>query len=127
MMIHGRLQWSLAAGMVFFSAAALVASFFGGDSGDTSVAVSTTTSVVVATTTTTTSIVPTSYTVQYGESIFSIAQKFGLDMKEIIELNKIDNPDKIGAGAKILLPQGAAVVETTTTTTTTAVVAAGTP
>lgn len=124
MMIHGRLQWSLAAGMLFFSAAALVASFFGGNSGETSVAVPVTTTVVVAAATTTTSVVPTSYTVQFGESIFSIAQKYGLDMKEIIELNKIEDPDKLGVGDKILLPQGAAVVETTTTTP---VVAAGTP
>lgn len=124
MMIHGRLQWSLAAGMLFFSAAALVASFLGGDSGDTAVIASTTTTAVIATSTTSTSVVPTSYTVQFGESIFSIAQKYGLDMKEIIELNKIENPDKLGAGDKILLPQGAAVVETTTTTT---VVAAGAP
>ena len=85
---------------------------------------STTTTALVAPTTTSTSVVPTSYTVQFGESIFSIAQKYGLDMKEIIDLNKIENPDKLGAGDKILLPQGAAVVETTTTTV---LVAAGTP
>ena len=125
MMIHGRLQWSLAAGMLFFSAAALVASFLGGESGDSSIALSTTTTIVVASTsTTTTSVVPTSYTVQFGESIFSIAQKYGLDMKEIIDLNKIKNPDKLGAGDKILLPQGVAAVATTTTTP---VVAVGTP
>lgn len=123
-MIHGRLQWSLAAGMLFFSAAALVASFVGGDSKSAPVVAPSTTVSVVATTTTTTSVVPTTYTVQFGESIFSIAQKYGLDMKEIIDLNKIENPDKLGAGDKILLPQGAAVVETTTTT---AAVTAGTP
>ena len=37
-----------------------------------------------------------------GESLFSIAQKFNLDMQEIIDLNELSDPDKFDAGGALL-------------------------
>ena len=104
MIIHGRLQWALAIGVLAFSFAAVVASIMGG--GDASSAATTTTTSSVATTTTTTIAVPLKHVVKSGESLFSIAQLYSVKMEAIIELNKLDNPDKLGLGDEILLPQG---------------------
>ena len=117
MIIHGRLQWALAAGVLVFSFAAVVASML--DGGNGTVATTTTTS-LVATTTTTTIPVPLKHVVQSGESLFSISQMYSVKMEAIIELNNIDNPDKISAGDEILLPQGsfARVAPVTSTSVT---------
>ena len=104
MIIHGRLQWALAIGVLAFSFAAVVASIMGG--GDASSAATTTTTSSVATTTTTTIAVPLKHVVKSGESLFSIAQLYSVKMEPIIELNKLDNPHKLGLGDEILLPQG---------------------
>jgi len=109
--------------MLVFSVAALAASFIGGD--DVSSQTTTTTStILIATTTTSTTLMPKTYTVLSGESIFSIAEKFGLGMQAIIDLNKIDKPDKISAGDQILLPQGENKVAGAPTSS---IVAPGTP
>ncbi len=117
MIIHGRLQWALAAGVLVFSFAAVIASLLDGGS---STAVTTTTTSLVATTTTTTIPVPLKHVVQSGESLFSIGQLYSVKMEEIIELNNIDDPDKISAGDEILLPQGsvARVAPVTSTSVT---------
>lgn len=104
MIIHGRLQWALAIGVLAFSFAAVVASLLGG--GDGSPAATTTTTSSVATTTTTTIPVPLKHLVRRGESLFSIAQLYSVKIDAIIELNNLDNPDKLEVGDEILLPQG---------------------
>jgi LysM repeat protein len=120
MIVHGRLQWALAIGVLAFSFAAVVASIMGG--GDASSAATTTTTSSVATTTTTTIAVPLKHVVKSGESLFSIAQLYSVKMEAIIELNKLDNPDKLGLGDEILLPQGsvARVAPVTSTSVTSA-------
>ena len=117
MIIHGRLQWALAAGVLVFSFAAIVASLL--DGGNGTVATTTTTS-LVATTTTTTIPVPLKHVVQSGESLFSIGQMYSVKMEAIIELNNIDDPDKLAVGDEILLPQGsvARVAPVTSTSVT---------
>ncbi len=120
MIIHGRLQWALAIGVLAFSFAAVVASILGG--GDGSSAATTTTTSSVASTTTTTIAVPLKHVVKSGESLFSIAQLYAVKMEAIIELNKLDNPDKLALGDEILLPQGsvARVAPVTSTSVTSA-------
>jgi LysM repeat protein len=117
MIIHGRLQWALAAGVLVFSFAAVIASLLDGGS---STAVTTTTTSLVATTTTTTIPVPLKHVVQSGESLFSIGQMYSVKMEAIIELNSIDDPDKLAVGDEILLPQGsvARVAPVTSTSVT---------
>jgi len=118
MILRGRLQWSLAAGMLIFSIAAVVASFIGGDEESTSVDTTTSsTSSTVAASTTTTSAPPSEYTVMPGESVFSIAQKFNLDMQEIIDLNGLDEPDKVDAGDVLKLPSATGFVAVIPNTT----------
>ncbi len=118
MIIHGRLQWALAIGVLAFSFAAVVASLLGG--GDGSAAATTTTTSLVATTTTSTIPVPLKHVVQSGESLFSIGQLYSVKMEAIIELNNIDDPDKLAVGDEILLPQGsvARVAPVTSTSVT---------
>jgi len=117
MIIHGRLQWALAAGVLVFSFAAIVESLLDGGNGT---AATTTTTSVVATTTTTTIPVPLKHVVQSGESLFSIGQMYSVKMEAIIELNNIDDPDKLAVGDEILLPQGsvARVAPVTSTSVT---------
>ena len=128
MIIHGRLQWALAIGVLAFSFAAVVASLLGG--GDGSAAATTTTTSLVATTTTSTIPVPLKHVVQSGESLFSIGQLYSVKMEAIIELNNIDDPDKISAGDEILLPQGSVArvaPVTSTSATSTALVTTSAP
>jgi LysM repeat protein len=117
MIIHGRLQWALAAGVLVFSFAAVIASLLDGGS---STAATTTTTSLVAVTTTTTIPVPLKHVVQSGESLFSIGQMYSVKMEAIIELNNMDDPDKLAVGDEILLPQGsvARVAPVTSTSVT---------
>ena len=75
----------------------------------------------VTTTTTfggpTTTYVPKSYTVQSGESLFSIAQRFNLSAPALVELNKIKDPDRVSAGTVLLLPPSNGFVAIGATTT----------
>jgi LysM repeat protein len=128
MIIHGRLQWALAIGVLAFSMAAVVASLLGG--GDGSPAATTTTTSSVAATTTTTIAVPLKHVVKSGESLFSIAQLYSVKMEAIIELNNLDNPDKLAVGDEVLLPQGSiarVAPVTSTSVTSTALVTTSAP
>jgi len=128
MIIHGRLQWALAIGVLAFSLAAVVASLLGG--GDSSSAATTTTTSSVAATTTTTIAVPLKHVVKSGESLFSIAQLYSVKMEAIIELNNLDNPDKLAVGDEVLLPQGSiarVAPVTSTSVTSTALVTTSAP
>lgn len=72
---------------------------------------------------TTTSVAPTSsvparqYTVLPGESLYNIAQKFNLSAPALVELNRIKNPDQVGAGTVLLLPPSNGFVPIGQTTT----------
>lgn len=87
-----------------FSLAAVAASFVGGDDSASTTTTSTSAPTTVPASTTTTSAPPSDYTVMPGESLFSIAQKFNLDMQEIIDINQLDDPDKLNAGVVLKLP-----------------------
>lgn len=65
----------------------------------------------------TTTYVPKTYTVQSGESLFSIAQRFNLSAPALVELNKIKNPDRVSAGTVLLLPPSNGFVAIGATTT----------
>lgn len=48
------------------------------------------------------------YIVQKGDTLFSIAFSHGLDYREVVELNKIDDPSLIKIGQQLRLPQDTA-------------------
>lgn len=89
----------------------LVAACGGGDpSGDAATlppiaTTSTTTTTVFVTTT----IVYVKHTVQPGETLFIIADAYGVTMDELIEINEIENPDYIQAGEVLLVPSNGTV------------------
>ena len=47
---------------------------------------------------------PLIYTVQAGDTLFSIAQRFGLTLDEVVEANNISNPDVIFEGDTLTIP-----------------------
>jgi HlyD family secretion protein len=47
----------------------------------------------------------TEYTVQKGDILSAIAQKYGTDVKDILALNQIDNPDSLRVGQVIRIPK----------------------
>ena len=73
----------------------------------------------IATTTTTTTMppttttIPSSYVIQRGDSLFGIANMFGISTAELAAYNGIANPDDIQAGQTLRIPQPG---ETTTST-----------
>ncbi|MEY2968934.1 MAG: LysM domain [Actinomycetota bacterium] len=103
--------------MVVFSLAAVAASFVGGDDSASTTTTSTSAPTTVPASTTTTSAPPSDYTVMPGESLFSIAQKFNLDMQEIIDINQLDDPDKLNAGDVLKLPSATGFVAVIPNTT----------
>jgi len=46
------------------------------------------------------------YTIQQGDTLFGIAEAFGVTMDEIISFNAIADPDAIQAGQRIQIPPG---------------------
>jgi peptidoglycan/xylan/chitin deacetylase (PgdA/CDA1 family) len=46
------------------------------------------------------------YTVGRGDTLFSIAQKYGTTVEAIVELNGIEDPDEIEVGQVLLIPAG---------------------
>jgi lipoprotein NlpD len=79
----------------------------------------------IATTTTTTTLPPTTttlpdfYIIQEGDTLFAIAQKFGLSFPELAAYNGISNPDDIQAGQKLRIPKPGEVIPTTVAPPTT--------
>ncbi|MEO7397659.1 MAG: LysM domain-containing protein, partial [Ilumatobacteraceae bacterium] len=65
----------------------------------------------IATTTTTTTLAPTTTTIpefhviQSGETLFQIAETYGLSYAELAAYNGITNPDDIQAGQKLKIPR----------------------
>ena len=81
---------------------------------------------IITTTTTTTmppttTTIPSTYEIQSGDSLFSIAEMFGLTFAELAAYNGITNPDDIQAGQVLDIPQPGE------TTTTVAVAVTGAP
>ncbi|MDE0195190.1 MAG: LysM domain-containing protein [bacterium] len=44
------------------------------------------------------------YTVQAGDTLFSVAQRFGVSLDDVIEANNISNPDVIYEGDTLTIP-----------------------
>jgi LysM repeat protein len=49
------------------------------------------------------------YVVQRGDTMYSIARRFGTTVEAIAQINNISNPSRIFAGQKLLIPRGANV------------------
>jgi LysM repeat protein len=47
---------------------------------------------------------PITYKIQPGDSLSSIAQKFGVTVDDIVKANNIENPNEIYAGQEIIIP-----------------------
>jgi LysM repeat protein len=63
-----------------------------------------TTTTTSSTTTTTAPAQPRYYVIQRGETLSIIAERFGVTVAAIVDLNKITNPDRIEAGVTIEIP-----------------------
>ena len=63
------------------------------------------------------SVVPTTYTVKGGDTLYSIAREHGMDFRELIALNGIENPNQIAVGRvlkiKAASPESSDVAVTT--------------
>ncbi|CAB4857267.1 unannotated protein [freshwater metagenome] len=117
-----RARLALVIGLV--SSAALVAACSSDSSAnDTLPPISTTSTTTTMPATTTT--IPQVYVVRKGDSLFSIAKKFGISAADLAAFNNITDPDKIQAGQKLNLPQqGETVTLPPTTAPTTPVTTA---
>ena len=58
------------------------------------------------------------YTIQQGDTLFGIAEAFGVTMDELISFNAIADPDAIQAGQRIQIPPGGTPPTPTAPTTT---------
>ncbi|MCA9907174.1 MAG: LysM peptidoglycan-binding domain-containing protein [Anaerolineae bacterium] len=47
----------------------------------------------------------TTYVVQTGDTLFSIAQTFGITVQDIINANSLANPDRLDVGQSLIIPQ----------------------
>ena len=45
------------------------------------------------------------YTVQTGDTLFSIASRFGTTVEALVEANNITNPDLINVGQVLIIPE----------------------
>ena len=86
------------------------------DSGDSIPAVTTLESTIPATTTTV-YLEPVYYTVEPGDSLFGIAEKFELNMAELMNINGITDPDRVDAGQQLKLPPATGFVAVAGSTT----------
>jgi len=105
-------MWLLWSTCTFALLAVLSALIFDSDAAE-----STSTTTVVPATTTTVLTAVREYTVQPGESLFAIAERFNLSAPALVELNKIKNPDRVAAGTVLRLPPSNGFVPIGATTT----------
>jgi LysM repeat protein len=54
--------------------------------------------------TTTTTTGGTTYTVQSGDTLFRIAQRFGVTVQAIVTANNLSNPDSLSVGQQLVIP-----------------------
>ena len=47
---------------------------------------------------------PLIYTINPGDTLFSIARQFGVSLDDLVALNNIENPDNIRAGDELFIP-----------------------
>ena len=66
-----------------------------------------------STTTTTVSEEVQYYTIQPGETLGIIAERMGVTINDIVEINGIEDPEYIQAGQRIQIPPGATMIATT--------------
>ncbi len=46
----------------------------------------------------------TTYTVQSGDTLFRIAQRFGVTVEAIVQANNLSNPDSLSVGQQLIIP-----------------------
>ena len=114
MYLLGRLQWTLL--VVSLMSGIIAVMLSRQDSGDSIPAVTTLESTIPATTTTV-YLEPVYYTVEPGDSLFGIAEKFGLNMAELMNINGITNPDRVDAVQVLKLPAATGFVAVAGSTT----------
>ena len=59
------------------------------------------------------------HTVEAGETLGAIAKKYSVTTKQLIEWNKLENPDALSIGQKLRVSATTTTTKSTTTTTTT--------
>jgi LysM repeat protein len=114
MYLRGRLQWSLLVISVLSGIIAVMLSRH--DNGESIPAVTTVQSTIPQTTTTVYQ-EPKYYTVEPGDSLFGIAEKFELNMAELMNINGITDPDRVDAGQQLKLPPATGFVAVAGSTT----------
>jgi len=114
MYLRGRLQWSLLVVSLLSGVIAVMLSRH--DSGN-SIPVVTTIESTIPETTTTVYQEPILYTVKPGDSLFGIAERFGLNMAELMSINGITNPDRVDAGQVLKLPAATGFIPVAGSTT----------
>lgn len=55
------------------------------------------------------------YVIKVGDSLSSVADFFGVSMADIVQANKLDNPDFVFVGQRLLIPSAAGAAATTPT------------
>lgn len=112
--LHVYLLWSTC----IFAFLAVMSSLLTDGGGNSSVTESTGDKQTTTTSGVTTTTGPIRYyTVQPGESLFAIAQRFNLSAPRLVEINKIKNPDRVPAGTQLMLPPSNGFVPIGATTT----------
>ena len=56
------------------------------------------------------------YVIKSGDTLAKIASSFDVTMRSLIELNNIENPDNVSAGATLEIPAGIVVIANLPTT-----------
>jgi len=113
MFLRGRLQWSLLAITIV---SGLLAFFFA-SRNDSGIEATPTTVATTTTSTTTIYLPPIVYLVESGDTLFSIAQEFQVDMQALMDLNGITNPDRVEAGDELVMPPATGFVPVAPSTT----------